>query len=223
VRTGTGTEDFYRRLAPDFDEVYTRPERQDDLAVIRDRVTDWFAGQHVLELAAGTGWWTSVLADTAASVLATDANQATLDVAQGRRAWPPSVRFAVADALQPEAIPGRFDAAFAGFFWSHIPLPGIDAFLAGLARRLRPGSLVVFMDNRLIPGRVHPVARRDEQGNTYQRRQMKDGSTWDVLKNFPGPDELRARLSQVGQPAEVEELENFWLAWSRTPGGTALS
>ena len=61
----TGTEDFYRRKAPEFDEVYTRPERQDDLRDVRVRLTDWFAGKRVLELAAGSGWWTSVLADTA--------------------------------------------------------------------------------------------------------------------------------------------------------------
>lgn len=218
MRTGTGTEDFYRRLAPDFDEVYTRPERQGDLSVLRDRLTDWFAGKHVLELAAGTGWWTNVLADTAASVTATDVNQATLDVAQARRTWPSSVRFVVADALAVDAIPGDFDAAYAGFFWSHVPLPALGGFLASLGRRLRPGSLVAFMDNRLIPGRVHPVARRDEQGNTYQRRQMKDGTSWDVLKNFPEPDELRTRLSQFGPQAEVEELDNFWLARARTPG-----
>jgi demethylmenaquinone methyltransferase/2-methoxy-6-polyprenyl-1,4-benzoquinol methylase len=76
---------------------------------------------------------------------------------------------------------------------------------------------VVFADNRLVPGSVHPVARRDEHGNTYQQRQMSDGSTWDVLKNFPVPGEVRTRLSRYGQSAEVEELDNYWLAWCRSP------
>jgi SAM-dependent methyltransferase len=122
VTPGTGTEAYYHHRAPDYDEVYTRPERQADMLLVRDRLTDWFAGKHVLEVAAGTGWWTSVLADTAASVTATDANQATLDVARARRAWPPSVEFAVADALQLQDVRADFDAAFAGFFWSHVPL-----------------------------------------------------------------------------------------------------
>src|SRR5580700_11383921 len=119
---GTGTEEYYRHWAPDYDEVYTRPERQGDMLVLRGRLTDWFAGKHVLELAAGTGWWTSVLANTAASVTATDVNQATLDVARARRDWPSRVDFVVADAFGPHAIRGDFDAVFAGFFWSHIPL-----------------------------------------------------------------------------------------------------
>ena len=218
VNAGTGTEGYYRKWAPAYDEVYTRPERQSDLLAVRARLTGWFAGKHVLELAAGTGWWTSVLADTAASVIATDVNEATLDVARARRDWPPAVDFAVADALALQTIRGDFDAAFAGFFWSHVPLAKIDAFLQALMLRLLPGSLVVFVDNRLVPGSVHPVARRDEHGNTYQHRRMSDGSAWDVLKNFPEPDEVRARLRRFGQWAEVEELDNFWLAWCRSPG-----
>ncbi|MGH3152262.1 MAG: class I SAM-dependent methyltransferase [Streptosporangiaceae bacterium] len=218
MTAGTGTEEYYHHRAPEYDEVYSRPERQGDLLVIRGRLTDWFAGKHVLEVAAGTGWWTSVLADTATSVTATDINQATLDVARARRAWPPTVEFALADALALPAVGGDFDAAFAGFFWSHVPLANLDAFLEGLMRRLRPGSLVLFVDNRLVPGSVHPVARRDEHGNTYQQRQMKDGSSWEVLKNFPEPDELRTRLNRFGQSAGLEVLDNYWLAWCRSPG-----
>jgi SAM-dependent methyltransferase len=217
MNAGTGTEEYYRRWAPGYDEVYTRPERQSDLLTVRARLTDWFAGKHVLEVAAGTGWWTSVLADCAASLTATDVNEANLAVARARRDWPATVDFAVTDALAPQTIEGDFDAAFAGFFWSHVPLTRIDAFLDALMQRLLPGSTVVFVDNRLVPGSVHPVARRDEHGNTYQQRQMSDGSTWDVLKNFPGPDEVRARLRRFGQSAEVEELDNFWLAWCRSP------
>jgi ubiquinone/menaquinone biosynthesis C-methylase UbiE len=217
VSAGTGTEEYYRRWAPGYDEVYTRPERQKDLLAVSARLTSWFAGKHVLEVAAGTGWWTSVLADTAASVTATDVNEANLDVAKARRDWPATVDFAVADALALHTIRGDFDAAFAGFFWSHVPLAKIDAFLEALMRRLLPGSLVVFADNRLVAGSVHPVARRDEQGNTYQQRQMSDGSSWDVLKNFPEPGEVRTRLSRFGESADVDQLDNFWLAWCRTP------
>jgi ubiquinone/menaquinone biosynthesis C-methylase UbiE len=218
VSAGTGTEEYYRQWAPRYDEVYTRPERQRDMLIVRARLENWFAGKHVLEVAAGTGWWTSVLADVAASVTATDVNQAALDVARSRRCWPPSVDFVVADALALHAIRGDFDALFAGFFWSHVPVAKIDKFLESLMLRVLPGSQVVFVDNRLVPGSVHPVARHDDQGNTYQQRQMSDGRSWDVLKNFPAPDEVRVRLSRVGQSAEIEQLDNYWLARCRSPG-----
>ena len=63
VNFGSGTEEYYQRWAPEYDEVYTRPERQADLQTVRARLIGWFAGKHVVEVAAGTGWWTSVLAD----------------------------------------------------------------------------------------------------------------------------------------------------------------
>jgi hypothetical protein len=46
---------------------------------------------------------------------------------------------------------------------------------------------------------------------------MNDGSSWDVLKNFPEPDEVRTRLSRFGPSVELEVLDNYWLAWCRSP------
>src|ERR1700689_2173592 len=63
-------------------------------------------------------------------------------------------------ALALQSVRGDLDAAFAGFFWSHVPLAEIDGFLEALMLRLLPGSLVVFADNRLVAGSVHPGAGR---------------------------------------------------------------
>jgi hypothetical protein len=46
---------------------------------------------------------------------------------------------------------------------------------------------------------------------------MADGSSWDVLKNFPEPDEVITRLNRFGQSAEHEELDNYWLTSCRSP------
>src|ERR1700733_4269373 len=42
VSAGTGTEEYYHHWAPEYDQVYTRPERQSDMLVVRARLTDWF-------------------------------------------------------------------------------------------------------------------------------------------------------------------------------------
>ena len=125
--SGTGTEDYDDRRAVEYDQVYAKPERQADLAILRDDVARVMAGKRVLGVAAGTGWWTDVLAETAAGVTATDANRSTLEVAAAKRAWPETVSFVVADAFGLDAVQGDFDAAFVGFFWSHIPLEVHDA------------------------------------------------------------------------------------------------
>lgn len=207
----TGTEQYYRARAPEYDDVYRKPERQADLAGLREWLVPVLDGRRVIEVAAGTGYWTAVYADRARSVLATDISVETLNVARARRSWPAAVRLSLADAFDLGSVAGAFDAVFAGFFWSHIPVGLLGDFLAGLARRLdRPGTLV-FIDNRYVPGSNHPVTRSDADGNTYQQRQLADGSTWEVIKNFPAPEEIRARLAGLGQ-VTITELRYYWTA-----------
>ncbi len=49
--------------ATGYDQVYAKPERQADLTILRDDIAgSVLACKRVLEVAAGTGWWTDVLA-----------------------------------------------------------------------------------------------------------------------------------------------------------------
>ena len=54
--------EYYRQRAAEYDEVYRKPERQADLARLRQLLPPLVAGKRVLEIAAGTGYWTEVLA-----------------------------------------------------------------------------------------------------------------------------------------------------------------
>jgi SAM-dependent methyltransferase len=207
----TGTEQYYQARAQEYDTVYQKPERQADLAALREWLLSALDGRRVLEVAAGTGYWTSVSADRAISVLATDINAETLTVAKGRRTWPATVRFSEADAFHLAAVPGAFDAAFAGFFWSHVPVRQLQSFLDELAGRLDRPAMLAFIDNRYVPGSSHPVTRSDADGNTYQQRRLADGSMWEVIKNFPEAGEIRARLAGLGH-VTVTELRYYWTA-----------
>ncbi len=208
----TGTEEYYHARAREYDLVYDMPERQADIGQLRSWLPSLLAGRRVLEIAAGTGYWTDAYASRAAAVTATDVNQATLEVARGRRDWPAQVRFDIADAFGLGRADGAFNAAFAGFFWSHVPLSRLDVFLAGLAGRLERPAVAIFMDNRYVEGSNHPVTRTDAEGNTYQQRELTDGSSWEVLKNFPRPADIRARLEPIARSVEVRELAYYWTA-----------
>jgi demethylmenaquinone methyltransferase/2-methoxy-6-polyprenyl-1,4-benzoquinol methylase len=98
-----------------------------------------------------------------------------------------------------------------GFFWSHIPHASLDGFLGGLMSRLEPGAVVVLVDNRYVAGSNHPLTRTDAEGNTFQRRTLDDGSDWEVLKNFPSPEELTSRLGRHGD-CELLPLRYYWAA-----------
>ena len=49
---------------------------------------------------------------------------------------------------------------------------------------------MLIVDNRYVEGSNSRVTREDEQGNTYQRRQLDNGAEFEVLKNFPHRAEL---------------------------------
>lgn len=214
----TGTERYYDRRANEYDQVYEIVEQQNDLAELRTVICDALAGRRVLELAAGTGFWTYHLADEAVSVTATDVNDSTLAVARSRRDWPGNVRFEQADAFDLARIEGDFDALFAGFFWSHVPLDRVGDLLAGIVERVEPGSVVLFVDSNSVHVDDHPIVRTDEDGNTFQLRVLRDGTEWEVLKNFPDLEGLEETLGGYGEHVEVDSLEYFWTARFDTEG-----
>jgi len=202
-------ETYYAQRAAEYEKIYAKPERQADLARMRSDIPALFEGERVLEIACGTGYWTPLIAARAESVVALDYNEETLAIARTKAYPKANVRFVRADAYELPEWPEKFSAAYAGFWWSHVPLGRLDRFLRGLHQRLAPGAVVAFMDNRYVGGSSTPLSRRDAEGNTYQTRRLADGSSHEVLKNFPTARELRERL---GAQALITEYEYYWVA-----------
>lgn len=201
---------YYAARAPYYDAVYDKPERRADLAFLEAWLPAQFAGRRVLEVACGTGYWTRHLAPVAAALTATDLTPEPLALAR-ERTGVQAVTFALADAYTlPESL-GRFDAAFAGLWLSHVPRDRLPDFLAGLHARLEPGAVVVFLDNSSVQLRDFPIAERDGAGNTYQHRTLRDGTVHRVLKNFPAREEMAAWVAGAARSSQYRELENFWL------------
>lgn len=203
---------YYARRAAEYESVYAKPERQADLRRMEAEIAAPFAGRRVLEIACGTGWWTPHAARDAADWLATDLNPETMAIARAK-ALPPCVRFATADAYTLAEIEQEplFDAAFAGFWWSHVPLQRLAGWLALLHSRLAPGAHVVFIDNRYVQTSITPLSRSDEAGNTYQQRRLNDGSTHEVLKNFPTPEQAIAMLGPRAREPQWTAHTHYWV------------
>lgn len=206
-----GMRRYYARRAAYYERVYHKPERQHDLRAMEAWLAGTFAGRQVLEVACGTGWWTPHGARDAASWLATDLNSETLAVAQ-ERPMPASVSFATVDAYTLAGLDRqRFDAAFAGCWWSHVPLSRLPGWLEMLHGRLPSGARVVFLDNSYVQTSSTPISRRDEAGNTYQQRTLDDGSVHEVLKNFPGRDEAVAALGARARQPQWTPYTHYWV------------
>jgi ubiquinone/menaquinone biosynthesis C-methylase UbiE len=215
-------ETYYARRAAQYEKIYDKPERQGDLARLRAELPPLFKDERVLEIACGTGYWTTLIAAHAGSVLALDAVEDVLAIARSKSYPRSNVRFEQGDAYALPAWPEKFSACFAGFWWSHVPLAKLDTFLEGLHRRLEPGALVAFMDNRYVEGSSTPISRRDADGNTYQQRRLGDGSSHEVLKNFPTEQDMQARLARHGTEVRFSSYEYYWVASYRIMAGTTL-
>ena len=198
-------KDYYAARAHEFDRVYAKPERQNDLRHLENWLPTVFLHRRVLEVACGTGYWTQFIAPNAAHVVATDATPETLDIAQ-KRITARNVGFHIADAYALPDQLGRFNAAFAGFWFSHVPRSRIRRFLYNLHARLEPGAVVLFLDNLYVGGSSSAITERDDDGNTYQSRKLADGTSHRVLKNFPSADDLIKGVEGIGKNPRYQQL-----------------
>jgi demethylmenaquinone methyltransferase/2-methoxy-6-polyprenyl-1,4-benzoquinol methylase len=218
MSSDTTLVDYYARRAGEYERIYQKPERQDELLELKERLRATLRERHAIEVACGTGYWTEVAAASAKSIAAFDINESTLEIARSKPLDSAKVTFAVADAFQLPSPARRFDAAFAMFWWSHVPKAALSQFLRGLHATLLPGATVVFVDNTFVSGNSTPVARSDADGNTYQTRRLDNGQTFEVLKNYPTQEEFRELLDRCAGQIELNWLTYYWWLSYRLPG-----
>ncbi len=205
-------QDYYAQRAATYERVYHKPERQVDLRAMEAWMPGAFAGRQVLEVACGTGWWTPHGARDATSWLATDLNPETMAVAQAKAFLPACVRFATVDAYSWQGLAGGlYTAAFAGCWWSHVPLQRLPQWLDSLHAHLAPGARVVFLDNSYVQTSNLPITHSDAEGNTYQTRSLDDGSVHEVLKNFPTPEQAMAAIGPRARNPQWTAYDHYWV------------
>src|SRR3990167_8353059 len=155
---------YYKDRTQEYDrkayEPHEQPERQADISEASQILREAFAGKNVLEIAAGPGFWTKIIAETANSITATDVNEAVVDLARKKEYPKGNVTFRVADMYALGDLPPH-DALFGGFIFSHILKQDYDRFLDTMNKYVIPGGTVVLMDNNktLTP---RPADRTDE-------------------------------------------------------------
>jgi demethylmenaquinone methyltransferase/2-methoxy-6-polyprenyl-1,4-benzoquinol methylase len=181
--------DYYRHRAGEYDAT-----AYGDVAAARNRIARLIAGMrptgHVLEIACGTGLWTEALAEQADTVTAIDAAPEVVEIASDR-VRSAKVSFEVADVFS--WTPGtRFDVIFFSAWLSHVPTDRFDQFWQLLRGLLAEDGRVLFIDEHVDErGKEAYVAGRDE----IVERQLRDGGTFRVIKNFVDPQPLELRCA----------------------------
>lgn len=201
---------YYQDRAAEYDKIYSRPERQEDLQQAATLLQALFKDKDVLEVACGTGYWTERIARTAHSVTATDINEAVLEIARRKAYTNAAVNVIQADIYKLDSGK-KYESLFGGFIWSHIPLQELDRFIETVNAQVKDAGLVVMMDNIYVEGSSHPIAHTDEHGNTFQDRKLEDGSVHRILKNFPSADFLKEKLQGIAKDMQVIILPYYWI------------
>lgn len=191
---------YYGARALEYDRVYAKPERQDELRALERWLPAQLGGRRALEVACRTGYWTRFLAPVARSVVVFDAAPEPLEVAQ-RHIFRPDVILVLGDAYHLPCDIGVFDAPFAGFWLSHVPRSRRRDFLLHVGERVQPGFPVILFDNLYVEGSSTPIAESHAEGNTYQLRTLGNGAVHRVLKNFTTERELLTLASSIGERA----------------------
>lgn len=203
-------ETYYAERAAEYDDIYERPERQSSLRRVKSLVQEYFQDRSVLEIACGTGYWTREIASTCRTIHALDLNESVLEIARRRLANTSHVNLIRADAYAIPEFDVTFDAGFAGFWYSHIPIQQTESFFDAFHTRLQKGARVCLVDNLYVEGNSTKIAYCDEHGNTFQTRRLKDGREYDVLKNFPLEDDLFQLLGKHVDEFRFEMYTYYW-------------
>lgn len=208
ARAGEYDDWFERRQEFHFSDEFVERWHADVSALRAWLVTDPPTG-HVLEIAAGSGNWTGELLKTADRVTAVDSSPEMLALLAEKHV---GVEHIVADIFTWE--PGqRYDNVFCGFWISHVPSAQWNGFWDLVDRALKSGGRVWFVDNAHpeyadanAPG-DWPVAAKLRQfkhaDTEIHERVLRDGSEWAMVKRFWWPEDLVARLGELGWVADV--------------------
>ncbi|MEV8020055.1 class I SAM-dependent methyltransferase [Streptomyces sp. NPDC086554] len=164
---------YYRAGAAEYDRPYAERQDLQDLLTVTE---DLPIGGDVLELACGTGQWTTMLAARARSVTAVDAAAETLAIARSRAASP-HVRFVQADMFEWQP-PRRYDTVF---------------FVLRLLALTCPAEAA---REEMLSGRSAPAAVR----------RLDDGSRYRIVKVFHDPRTLTDDLTALGWSARIRTV-----------------
>ncbi len=216
-------QEYYRARAGSYESVGDQPGGPVDVAAFlaeRDQVLGAFdaldLGADVLELAGGTGIWTRRIverrATRAVTVVDSSVEMVTANLSQlGSSAN--TVRFVISDifAWKPDH---SFDSVVFCYWLSHVPESRMESFLDMVARALKPGGSLFFVDDK-APTRPGPPSDPAPPGwsandDEVRERRTPEGKIFRIVKRYWEPGDLRDRCARAGLDVAVTETAGLF-------------
>jgi SAM-dependent methyltransferase len=199
---------YYRARAAEYDATSPNPDDDpfaDAAGRIRAALRRFEPRGRVVELAAGTGQWTGILADYADQLIATDASPEMLEL-NAAKVGERGVHYRVADAFAMDPTHDQ-DVVFFGFFLSHVPHGRFEDFWSVVDGLLAPGGRVFFVDEA-----AHGLWEEDwvDREAGIVRRPLSDGRVHRAVKVLWAPADLEQRLGELGWEVSVNADGPFY-------------
>ncbi len=190
---------YYRERASEYDE--TSPGLA-PRAVEELRALGPF--ERVIELGAGTGLYTGILASMAREVVAVDSSPEVLAINRAKNRAT-NVSMLVADMLDDEPLEPA-DLVFFAALWSHIPTSRFEAFWKRVESLLGPGGRAFIVDE----SRHDLWPEEGSDADEVVMRTLNDGRRFRVVKVHWDPAALTARLVTIGLRARLTRDDPYY-------------
>lgn len=222
--------EYYSLRAPEYEEIYDREDRREELKELANDLKQECRGLNVLELACGTGYWSRIIGSTATTLRGVDFSEKSLEIAHSKldqarrnaseishdmlgsvineRLCP--IELTVGNAFELRDLNSVYQLGFSGFFWSHIPRGELSRLLTLFHSKLEPRSKVVWIDNNYVEGVSTPIYSSPSFRDTFQKRSLRTGKTFEVLKNFPKDQEIERSIAPYSSDVKIQRSRHFW-------------
>jgi demethylmenaquinone methyltransferase/2-methoxy-6-polyprenyl-1,4-benzoquinol methylase len=222
---------YYQARAQEYDEWFYRRGRYDrgiehtqqwssEADEVRNALRKANLGGHILDVAAGTGIWTQELLSIADHITAIDSSEEMLDLNR-QKLQSNKVSYVLTDIFYWQPVVA-YDAAFLGFWLSHVPPSQLYEFIGTIAGALKPGGKVFFVDSLFEPSssaidhtaeliQRTQAAGASERQQVTTRRRLNDGREFEIIKVFYDPSDLAERFGTHSIPVTVKKTDSFFL------------
>ncbi|MBN1992807.1 MAG: class I SAM-dependent methyltransferase [Anaerolineae bacterium] len=222
---------YYQARAQEYDDWFYRRENYDrgpehtqqwqtEINEVCHALQKANLGGHIVDIAAGTGIWTHELLSLADHITAIDSSQEMLELNRSRL-QSNKVTYVLTDLFYWQPVMA-YDAAFMGFWLSHVPPSQLYEFIGTLVGALKPEGKIFFVDSLLKPsatarGQTQDLILREQAaglGKSRQitiRRRLSNNREFEIVKVFYDPHELVERFGAHNIPVTVKKTDNFFL------------
>ncbi len=205
--------EYYSKRASEYEQIYFRDNKErrqeidDEVIRLKELATD----KSIIELACGTGYWTTRVSETASDIIASDFSQEMIVEAK-KKSYRCPIQFLQADLHNPPFEASSCDLLLLGFWLSHEPCQDYPTLFNTLKKLIKQNGKIWMIDNNPpAEGSKFESVGKDSFGNNYKKRFLDDETEYSILKNYFTDESLRKILEPY---FEIELLIHKRYYWS---------